>query len=41
MIAKSLLKLLIDRGDTELTAPYNGLCSTDEWSQMIDMLDAY
>ncbi len=41
MIAKSLLKLLIDRGDTELTAPYNGLCSTDDWSQMIDMLDAY
>ena len=33
--------LLIDRGDTELTVPYNELCSTDDWSQMIDLLDAY
>lgn len=41
MIAKSLLKLLIDRGDTELTVPYNELCITDDWSQMIDLLDAY
>ena len=41
LIAKSLLKLLIDRGDTELTVPYNELCSTDDWSQMIDLLDAY
>ena len=41
LIAKSLLKLLIDRGDAELTVPYNELCSTDDWSQMIDLLDAY